>query len=84
MIYIEHDDTRDVGVVMTIPLFFPFIYLLVWKKTAALVTLPDTILYFCILAVAVFPALSVVLVGMYHRVAATSKLLWKSRIFAGR
>ncbi|SEK46016.1 Protein of unknown function [Kosakonia sacchari] len=32
MIYIEHDDTRDVGVVMTIPLFFPFIYLLVWKK----------------------------------------------------
>ncbi|WLI75207.1 YjeO family protein [Kosakonia sp. H02] len=30
--YIESDDIRDVGIVITIPLFFPFIYLLIWKK----------------------------------------------------
>lgn len=32
MTYIGNDDIRDVGKVITIPLFFPYIYLLVWKK----------------------------------------------------
>lgn len=30
--YIENDDISDVGRIITIPLFLPFVYLLVWKK----------------------------------------------------
>ncbi len=30
--YVESEDIRDAGIAITIPLFFPFVYLLVWKK----------------------------------------------------
>jgi len=32
MEYIENDDVRLVGVALTIPLFFPFIYVIIWRK----------------------------------------------------
>lgn len=32
MIYIENDDIRPIGVAMTIPVFFPFIYAMTYKK----------------------------------------------------
>ncbi|HAI3447614.1 MULTISPECIES: YjeO family protein [Escherichia] len=30
--YLENDDTRDVGVIMTLPLFFPFLWFTQWRK----------------------------------------------------
>ena len=30
--YLENDDTRDVGVIMTLPLFFPFLWFALWRK----------------------------------------------------
>lgn len=32
MIFMENDDIRDAGRIITLPLFFPLVYLLVWKK----------------------------------------------------
>ena len=32
MEYIENDDVRFVGVALTLPLFFPFIYVIIWRK----------------------------------------------------
>lgn len=31
--YLENDDTRDVGVILTLPLFFPFLWFALWRKT---------------------------------------------------
>lgn len=31
-IYIEHNYIRDAEIIVTFPLIFPFIYLLIWKK----------------------------------------------------
>ncbi|WES67992.1 YjeO family protein [Superficieibacter sp. HKU1] len=36
MEYIENDDVRLVGVALTIPLFFPFIYVIIWRKQRSL------------------------------------------------
>lgn len=33
--HLENDDTRDVGVIMTLPLFFPFLWFTQWRKNAA-------------------------------------------------
>ena len=30
--HLENDDTRDVGVIMTLPLFFPFLWFRQWRK----------------------------------------------------
>lgn len=30
--HLENDDTRDVGVIMTLPLFFPFLWFTQWRK----------------------------------------------------
>ncbi len=35
LMYLEDDDTRDVGVIMTLPLFFPFLWFALWRKNAA-------------------------------------------------
>lgn len=32
LMYLEEDDTRDVGVIMTLPLFFPFLWFALWRK----------------------------------------------------
>ncbi|WP_318356169.1 YjeO family protein [Enterobacter sp.] len=32
MIYFEDDDIRSIGMMLTIPLFFPLIYAILWKK----------------------------------------------------
>ena len=32
LMYLEDDDTRDVGVIMTLPLFFPFLWFALWRK----------------------------------------------------
>ncbi|MGU0159812.1 YjeO family protein [Escherichia coli] len=41
LMYLEEDDTRDVGVIMTLPLFFPFLWsCFVAKKRAGLCTPP--------------------------------------------
>ncbi|WP_318389885.1 YjeO family protein [Enterobacter sp.] len=32
MIYFEEDDIRSIGMMLTIPLFFPLIYTILWKK----------------------------------------------------
>lgn len=33
--YLENDDTRDVGVILTLPLFFPFLWFALRRKKAA-------------------------------------------------
>lgn len=38
--YLENDDTRDVGVIMTLPLFFPFLWFALWRKNAAGLCMP--------------------------------------------
>lgn len=32
MDYIEDDDVRSVGIILTLPLFIPFIYAIVWRR----------------------------------------------------
>ncbi|MGC6602318.1 YjeO family protein [Escherichia coli] len=32
LMYLEEDDTRDVGVIITLPLFFPFLWFALWRK----------------------------------------------------
>lgn len=34
LMYLEDDDTRDVGVIITLPLFFPFLWFTLWQKNA--------------------------------------------------
>ncbi len=34
LMYLEEDDTRDVGVIMTLPLFFPFLWFALWRKNS--------------------------------------------------
>ncbi len=58
--YLEDDDTRDVGVIMTLPLFSLFSGSLCGEKNAAGLCTPRAG-YFRLLAVAVFSALSVLL-----------------------
>ncbi len=62
LMYLEEDDTRDVGVIMTLPLFFPFSGSLCGEKTR-LVYVRHRAGYFRLLAVAVFSALSVLFVS---------------------
>lgn len=38
--YLENDDTRDVGVIMTLPLFFPFFWFALWRKNAVGLCMP--------------------------------------------
>lgn len=63
--YLENDDTRDVGVIMTLPLFFPFPFSLVRfvAKKTRLVYVCHRACDFRLLAVAVFSALSVLFVA---------------------
>lgn len=62
LMYLEEDDIRDVGVIMTLPLFFPFLWFALWRKTR-LVYVRHRAGYFRLLAVAVFSALSVLFVS---------------------
>ncbi|EAV4956155.1 YjeO family protein, partial [Salmonella enterica] len=32
----ENDDIRPVGVIMTLPLFIPYIYVVIWKRQRSL------------------------------------------------
>ena len=61
--YLENDDTRDVGVILTLPLFFPFFWFALWRKKRGLVYVCHRTGYFRLLAVAVFSALSVLLMS---------------------
>ncbi len=63
LMYLEEDDTRDVGVIMTLPLFFPFLWFALWRKNTRLVYVRHRAGYFRLLAVAVFSALSVLFVS---------------------
>lgn len=63
LMYLEDDDTRDVGVIMTLPLFFPFLWFALWRKKTRLVYVRHRAGYFRLLAVAVFSALSVLLIS---------------------
>ncbi|EFC1508555.1 YjeO family protein [Escherichia coli] len=36
MTYLENDDIRPVGIIMTLPLFIPYIYAVIWKKQHSL------------------------------------------------
>ena len=36
MTYLENDDIRPVGIIMTLPLFIPYIYAVIWKKQYSL------------------------------------------------
>lgn len=36
MTYLENDDIRPVGVIMTLPLFIPYIYVVIWKRQRSL------------------------------------------------
>lgn len=62
LMYLEEDDTRDVGVIMTLPLFSLSLVRFVAKKTR-LVYVRHRAGYFRLLAVAVFSALSVLFVS---------------------
>lgn len=59
--YLENDDTRDIGVIMTLPLFSPFSGSLCGEKTR-LAYVCHRADHFQLLAVAIFPALSILLV----------------------
>lgn len=36
MTYLENDDIRPVGIIMTLPLFIPYIYAVIWRKQCSL------------------------------------------------
>lgn len=62
LMYLEEDDTRDVGVIMTLPLFFPFLWFALWRKNAAGLCTPPRWL-FSATGCGSFSALSVLFVS---------------------
>lgn len=63
LMYLEDDDTRDVGVIMTLPLFFPFLWFALWRKKRGWFMYATALAIFGYWLWQFFSALSVLLVS---------------------